>query len=307
VAELPYLSLGLPVFNGETYIESTIRFWLEQPYKNIELIISDNASTDRTSEICKMFLSDPRVKYFRQEKNIVWENFSFVASKATHDPFMFVGDDDYWDEQALFVLSAIMVKEKLKTSRPVLVYGVHQMIVNERKENHFSNRMLIQFRNPSLALSWHMLTYATNGSTNPMWGMWSSRKIAKEFADLNQDFLLRHPDLALELGPDAYAYTRMRTTLHVSIAKGIRHYRRRWAREAGYFGIAIKKKYYEWLLPGVFLRVVKFNLIMINQLRGLDRFTVLMLFPISPLINYLLRKVGNKIFCLFKKSKSEEL
>jgi GT2 family glycosyltransferase len=51
----PFVSIGLPVFNGEKYLESSLDSLLSQDYANFELIISDNASTDRTAQI----LSDP--------------------------------------------------------------------------------------------------------------------------------------------------------------------------------------------------------------------------------------------------------
>ena len=47
----PPISLGMLTYNGALYIEDTLRYWLGQSYKNIELIISDNASVDATQEI----------------------------------------------------------------------------------------------------------------------------------------------------------------------------------------------------------------------------------------------------------------
>ncbi len=91
----PLVSIGLPVYNGEKYLESALQSLLNQTYSNLELIICDNASTDSTRDIClKYAQSDPRIKYFRNDKNIGGANnhnlcFSLAKGKyfrwAAHD------------------------------------------------------------------------------------------------------------------------------------------------------------------------------------------------------------------------------
>ena len=67
----PKISLGMPVFDGQNYIEPAIRSILAQTYSDFELIISDNASNDRTEEICRDYArKDKRIRYFRNEKNL---------------------------------------------------------------------------------------------------------------------------------------------------------------------------------------------------------------------------------------------
>ena len=67
----PLVSIGLPVFNGEKFLESSIDTLLSQSYQNIEVIVSDNASTDKTQLIVERYCSkDDRVKYHRHEKNL---------------------------------------------------------------------------------------------------------------------------------------------------------------------------------------------------------------------------------------------
>lgn len=90
----PRLSVGLAVFNGENYLEESIESILAQTYTDFELIISDNASTDRTPDICKRYLDDPRVRYHRNATNIGGannENLTFTLARgeffrnAAHD------------------------------------------------------------------------------------------------------------------------------------------------------------------------------------------------------------------------------
>ena len=82
--ELQKLSIGMPIFNGELFIHQAIKSILAQTFTNFELIISDNASTDSTREICEKFAKqDNRIRYFRQESNIgIHKNFNFVLKQA---------------------------------------------------------------------------------------------------------------------------------------------------------------------------------------------------------------------------------
>ncbi len=67
----PTVSIGLAVYNGENYLEVAIESMLAQTYRDFELIICDNASTDRTEEISRRFAAaDSRVRYHRNETNI---------------------------------------------------------------------------------------------------------------------------------------------------------------------------------------------------------------------------------------------
>jgi glycosyltransferase involved in cell wall biosynthesis len=84
----PQISVGMPVYNGEKYLGQAIESILVQSFSEFELIISDNASTDRTMEICKAYASnDSRIKYLRHEVNMGgpknW-NFVFIAAKGRY-------------------------------------------------------------------------------------------------------------------------------------------------------------------------------------------------------------------------------
>ena len=68
---MPRVSVGLPVYNGERYLPNALRRLVEQDYEDFELIVSDNASTDRSEEICRSFArQDKRIRYVRNETNI---------------------------------------------------------------------------------------------------------------------------------------------------------------------------------------------------------------------------------------------
>ncbi len=92
----PLVSIGLPVYNGSNYIESAIDSILSQTYKNIELVICDNASTDNTDEICRRAIErDARVRYFRQEKNLgAARNFNTTFEMSNGEFFKWASHDD---------------------------------------------------------------------------------------------------------------------------------------------------------------------------------------------------------------------
>ena len=83
------VSIGVPVFNGEKFIGKTLDSLINQTYKNIEIIISDNCSDDKTTNICKNYCKlDSRIKFFRHDEKIdVAKNFYFVLKKSKGNYF----------------------------------------------------------------------------------------------------------------------------------------------------------------------------------------------------------------------------
>jgi glycosyltransferase involved in cell wall biosynthesis len=94
----PVVSIGLPVYNGERYLVAALDSLLGQTFGEFELIVSDNASTDRTGEICREYANrDSRVRYFRQANNIgALNNFRFVFEESRGEFFLWAACDDLW-------------------------------------------------------------------------------------------------------------------------------------------------------------------------------------------------------------------
>ena len=68
---MPRVSIGIPVYNGQNYIEQTIESFLHQSLEDFEIIIADNASTDKTEKICRQYAEkDSRIRYVRNKNNI---------------------------------------------------------------------------------------------------------------------------------------------------------------------------------------------------------------------------------------------
>lgn len=92
----PRVSLGMPVFNGENFLENALDSILTQTFTDFELIISDNASTDRTQDICRAYEArDSRIRYYRNEKNLgAAPNFNRVFELSSGEYFKWVAHDD---------------------------------------------------------------------------------------------------------------------------------------------------------------------------------------------------------------------
>src|SRR4029077_19838978 len=92
------VSIGLPVYNGENYIAESLEALLGQSYKDFELIISDNASTDGTGDICRRYeKQDSRLRYYRQPRNIgLAPNHNFVVEQSRGELFKWASNDDLY-------------------------------------------------------------------------------------------------------------------------------------------------------------------------------------------------------------------
>lgn len=92
----PPLTVGMPVYNGETYLSEAIESIIGQTYGDFEFIISDNASTDSTEEICRAYAArDSRIVYSRLDENCgAAPNFNRVFLMGRSPYFKFAAADD---------------------------------------------------------------------------------------------------------------------------------------------------------------------------------------------------------------------
>lgn len=146
--EPPLISIGLPVFNGEPYILGSIESILAQSYKDFELIISDNASTDRTQEICELFTKNNKnITYYRHEKNMgAAYNYNYVFSLSKGKYFKWASADDLLD--STFLESCIT--EIKKNPKAVLCYPKTILIdENSKKIEDYLDLMDNRLEQPS--------------------------------------------------------------------------------------------------------------------------------------------------------------
>lgn len=163
----PKVSIGLPVYNGEKYLEGCIRNLLAQTLANFELVISDNCSTDRTQAICEAAVaSDPRVKYHRADANkgATW-NFNRVVELAKAPYFKWAAYDD--------LISAGFLEACVRSldADPsiVIAYGITTLIDGEGAETETKpDRIKITAGAPSARLREYLYKV---GLTNAIYGV----------------------------------------------------------------------------------------------------------------------------------------
>jgi len=149
-----FVTIGLPVFNGEKTIKKSIESLLNQTHTNFEIIISDNCSTDNTLNICRTFAEkDSRIKIFEQNKNmgINW-NYNFVLNKTESEFFLWAAADDIKLESFLKEnLEELILNKKIVCSiSKVIRYGIKNgdIILNDSnlKPKTKKGKFLANFR-----------------------------------------------------------------------------------------------------------------------------------------------------------------
>jgi glycosyltransferase involved in cell wall biosynthesis len=140
----PVVSIGMPTYNDEKYVRSAVDDLLAQTFGDFELVISDNASTDKTEEICRDYAAkDRRVRYYRQTANIgPQNNFLFVLSQARGEFFMWAASDDRWDKDFVRVLLAALRGDESCVSAfcPFMYVDEDGHSLGSAKEFDFSGR-----------------------------------------------------------------------------------------------------------------------------------------------------------------------
>ncbi|MDO9207221.1 MAG: glycosyltransferase, partial [Sulfuricurvum sp.] len=109
------VSIGMPVYNGEMFIQEALDSLLSQTFTDFELIISDNGSTDKTEAICHEYAAkDERIRYIRQPENRgAIANFQFVLDEATGKYFMWAAYDDLWAPDFLMDATALLADKSI--------------------------------------------------------------------------------------------------------------------------------------------------------------------------------------------------
>lgn len=97
--KVPLVSVCIPTYNRSSKLERAIKSVQNSDYHNLEIIISDNASSDDTQSVSvRLTNGDKRIRYFRQAGNIgPVGNFEFSRARAKGKYFMWLADDDYLD------------------------------------------------------------------------------------------------------------------------------------------------------------------------------------------------------------------
>lgn len=123
------IDILMATYNGEKYLKEQIESILNQTYKNIRLIISDDSSRDSTREILKQYEKDNRVEVHLQEVNQGYvKNFEYLLKQVKSDIYMLSDQDDVWLPEKVE-----KTYKKMKEEDSILVFGDLE-VVNENLE-----------------------------------------------------------------------------------------------------------------------------------------------------------------------------
>ena len=101
----PWISICIPVYNGARTIRATIQSVLDQDFKDFEICIVENASSDDTFQVVQSF-EDERIRIVSNNKTVpAWENWSIATSMARGKWIKLVCADDLLDQNALNILN----------------------------------------------------------------------------------------------------------------------------------------------------------------------------------------------------------
>jgi len=144
----PRVSIGLPVYNGENFLKEALDSILNQTFEDFELIISDNASTDRTEEICREYLAkDSRIRYYRNSQNLgAAGNYNRVFDLSRGEYFKWAAHDDVCAPEYLECCV-----EVLEQNPSVVLCYPKTVIINERgqrEEQDYSDDLNLRSPKP---------------------------------------------------------------------------------------------------------------------------------------------------------------
>ena len=131
----PLVTIMIPTYNQALFIEQTVESALSQTYQNLEVVVSDDNSSDNTSQILKRFESEPRFIYNRNPKNLGRVgNYRHLLYKLSHGNWVINldGDDFFTDEN--FVQEAVNITQEFDV---VLVGAKYCKQINDKSPiNH---------------------------------------------------------------------------------------------------------------------------------------------------------------------------
>ncbi len=144
----PVLSIGLPIYNGADFVSEALDSLLAQTFEDFEIIISDNASSDRTPEICHAYAAkDSRIAYHRSEENLgAARNYNRAFELSTGKYFKWAAHDDLCDPT--YFEKCIDILEKDDT---ISLCYANTTVINPAGEptGHYTEDLHLQSNKPS--------------------------------------------------------------------------------------------------------------------------------------------------------------
>lgn len=137
------VSICMATYNGEKYLKEQLDSLLNQTYKNIDIIIQDDCSTDTTMEILNSYKTFSNIKVFQNTKNLGYvKNFETVLQKSTGDFIAICDQDDIWETDKIEILLNEIEDSSLIYSNSMLVDSQGNSLnktLSQKLKNNFIN------------------------------------------------------------------------------------------------------------------------------------------------------------------------
>ena len=161
------VSVIVPVYNVRRYLNNCIKSLIVQTFRDIEIILVDDGSTDGSSEICDEWaIKDVRIKVIHQKNQGVSVARNNGLAKAVGDWVSFVDGDDYVVENMI----AELLEETNKSERIDLVIGSYYTVKNEkiREEHFFEGKKILDLAEKDILVKMAVGidVFGLNGETN---------------------------------------------------------------------------------------------------------------------------------------------
>jgi glycosyltransferase involved in cell wall biosynthesis len=160
--ELPKVSVMIPTFNQERLIGRSIESALRQDYRNMEIIVADDCSSDNTADVVKQYLADDRLVYFKNDTNLgrVANYRKTLYERVTGVWVLNMdGDDYFYSNDAI----SAMVAEILRRSDDsvVAVLGSHMAVIGENGHGRqpFDKYATGIFPGLDIVLNWNKVNF----------------------------------------------------------------------------------------------------------------------------------------------------
>lgn len=145
------VSIIIPIYNSEKYLNKCLDSVVKQSYKNIEVLLINDGSKDNSESICLDFQkNDNRVKYFYKQNSGVSDTRNFGIKESTGEKIFFLDSDDYLDVDLIEKLIKNEIEGRLVSSLMNQVFAGHNKVKEYSKNSFEKEEYIIKMLNGSV-------------------------------------------------------------------------------------------------------------------------------------------------------------